>query len=267
MIQVDKGVTESSQGRWGGVFRSTDAGATWTQVNDLQAVPHYYYDEIIPIRPTRTTSSCCFSPVLESKDGGKTFAPDSLARVHVDNHAMWIDPQDPDHWLLGNDGGVYLTRDRGRSWEHQQIPIGQFYTVIVDSSHTPYFLCGGLQDNGVWCGPSSRATARGITDADWFPVNGGDGMWVQMPPHDPWTVYSGWQFGNFSRLDLRTWKQDPIQPLSLDGRFTTRATSTTGAGPRHCSSRNLIRPRSTPAATKLFSSRIAVTTGRSWAPT
>ena len=216
MIQVDKGVTESSQGRWGGVFRSSDGGATWTQVNDLQAVPHYYYDEVI-LDPSDTNHVfLLFSPVLESKDGGKTFAPDSLARVHVDNHAMWIDPQDPDHWLLGNDGGVYLTRDRGRSWEHQQIPIGQFYTVIVDSAHTPYFLCGGLQDNGVWCGPSATRDRTGITDADWFPVNGGDGMWVQMPPHDPWTVYSGWQFGNFSRLDLRTWKQEPIQPQSLD---------------------------------------------------
>ncbi len=216
MIQVDKGVTESSQGRWGGVFRSSDGGATWTQVNDLQAVPHYYYDEVI-LDPSDTNHVfLLFSPVLESKDGGKTFAPDSLARVHVDNHAMWIDPQDPEHWLLGNDGGVYLTRDRGRSWEHQQIPIGQFYTVIVDSAHTPYFLCGGLQDNGVWCGPSATRDRTGITDADWFPVNGGDGMWVQMPPHDPWTVYSGWQFGNFSRLDLRTWKQEPIQPQSLD---------------------------------------------------
>jgi photosystem II stability/assembly factor-like uncharacterized protein len=216
MIQVDKGVTESSQGRWGGVFRSGDAGATWTQVNDLQAVPHYYYDEILVDPSDSNHVFLLFSPLLESKDGGKTFAPDSLARVHVDNHAMWIDPQDPDHWLLGNDGGVYLTRDRGRSWEHEEIPIGQFYTVIVDSSHTPYFLCGGLQDNGVWCGPSATRDREGITDADWFPVNGGDGMWVQMPPHDPWTVYSGWQFGNFSRLDLRTWKQDPIQPLSLD---------------------------------------------------
>jgi len=240
--------------------------ATWAQVNDLQAVPHYYYDEII-LDPSDTNHVfLLFSPVLESKDGGKTFAPDSLARVHVDNHAMWIDPQDPDHWLLGNDGGVYLTRDRGRSWEHQQIPIGQFYTVIVDSSHTPYFLCGGLQDNGVWCGPSATRDRTGITDADWFPVNGGDGMWVQMPPHDPWTVYSGWQFGNFSRLDLRTWKQDPIQPLSLDAGHDSGYEYNWGwTTPLLISQFDSTTIYA--AATSCSSSRIAATTGRSWAPT
>jgi len=118
--------------------------------------------------------------------------------------------------ILGNDGGAYVTRDGGRAWEHVEIPIGQFYTVIVDSSLVPYQICGGLQDNGVWCGPSQTRDTLGITDADWYPVNGGDGMWVQIPAHDPFTVYSGWQYGNLSRLDLRTWKRDDITPLPLD---------------------------------------------------
>src|SRR5213593_3329653 len=96
------------------------------------------------------------------------------------------------------------------------IPIGQFYTVIVDSSLTPYQVCGGLQDNGVWCGPSRTRDTLGITDEDWYPVNGGDGMWVQIPANDPFTVYSGWQYGHLSRLDLRTWKRDDITPLALD---------------------------------------------------
>jgi photosystem II stability/assembly factor-like uncharacterized protein len=97
-----------------------------------------------------------------------------------------------------------------------QIPIGQFYTVIVDSSQTPYQLCGGLQDNGVWCGPSATRDSLGVTDYDWYSVNGGDGMWVQIPWNDPATVYSEWQFGSMSRLDLRTWKRDVIKPLALD---------------------------------------------------
>ena len=88
--------------------------------------------------------------------------------------------------------------------------------MIVDSSLVPYQICGGLQDNGVWCGPSATRDSSGIADDDWYPVNGGDGMWVQIPPNDPWTVYSGWQFGNVSRLDLRSWKRDDIQPESLD---------------------------------------------------
>jgi len=216
MIQVDRGVVNTQRGPFGGVFRSADAGATWTQVNDLQANPHYFYDDVW-VDPTNSDHLYVIaSPLLESKDGGKTFAVDSLHMVHVDNHAMWIDPADPEHLILGNDGGVYVSRDAGKAWEHMQLPIGQFYTIMVDSSQTPYHICGGLQDNGTWCGPSATRDSMGLTDADWYAVNGGDGMHVQIPWHDPHTVYSEYQFGSMSRLDLRTWKRDIIQPLSLD---------------------------------------------------
>jgi photosystem II stability/assembly factor-like uncharacterized protein len=216
MIQVERGVTDPQQGRFGGVFRSNDAGATWTQVNDLQADPHYYYDGIW-VDPSNAEHLWVVSAwLLESKDGGKSFARDSLFLVHGDFHALWIDPGDGQHLLIGNDGGAYESRDGGKAWEHMPLPIGQFYTVIVDSSLTPYQVCGGLQDNGVWCGPSRTRDSLGITDGDWYPVNGGDGMWVQVPAHDPFTVYSGWQYGHLSRLDLRTWKRDEITPLALD---------------------------------------------------
>src|SRR6266566_3402853 len=215
-IQVDRGVTDPAQGRFGGVFRSSDAGATWTQVNDLQAVPHYYYDEIWVDPADSQHLFVNSAPLLASKDGGRTFAPESLSRVHGDHHALWFDPHDAGHRILGNDGGAYVTFDAGRAWWHMPIPIGQFYTVIVDSSLVPYQICGGLQDNGVWCGPGATRDRIGVTDADWYPVNGGDGMWVQIPPNDPWTVYSGWQFGNVSRLDLKTWRRDDIQPAALD---------------------------------------------------
>ncbi len=216
MIQVDRGVTDPAQGRFGGVFRSSDAGATWTQVNDLQAIPHYYYDEIWVDAADSQHVFVNAAPLMESKDGGRTFAPESLSRVHGDHHALWFDPHDAGHRILGNDGGAYVTYDAGRAWWHMPIPIGQFYTVIVDSSLTPYQICGGLQDNGVWCGPSATRDAFGVSDADWYPVNGGDGMWVQMPPNDPWTVYSGSQFGVVSAFDLRSWKRDDIQPAALD---------------------------------------------------
>ncbi|HET6764867.1 MAG TPA: hypothetical protein VFH27_14380, partial [Longimicrobiaceae bacterium] len=216
MAAVDQGITDVRQAPFGGVFRSDDAGATWKQVNDLAANPHYYYDEIRvdPTKPEHLWVAA--SPLLESKDGGRTFEPDSLARVHVDNHALWIDPADPGYMLLGNDGGLYASRDGGRAWEHMPMPIAQFYTVTVDSSVTPYRICGGLQDNGVWCGPSMTRDTMGITDADWYPVNGGDGMWVQIPAHDPYTVFSESQFGSMSRFDLRTGERDDRQPLSLD---------------------------------------------------
>jgi len=216
MIQVDRGVTDPAQGRFGGVFRSSDAGATWTQVNDLQAIPHYYYDEIWVDAADSQHVFVNAAPLMESKDGGRSFAPESLSRVHGDHHALWFDPHDAGHRILGNDGGAYVTYDAGRAWWHMPIPIGQFYTVIVDSSLTPYQICGGLQDNGVWCGPSATRDAFGTADADWYPVNGGDGMWVQIPPNDPWTVYSGSQFGVVSAFDLRSWKRDDIQPAALD---------------------------------------------------
>ena len=216
LIQVDRGVTDAAQGRFGGVFRSADGGASWTQVNDLQAVPHYYYDDIVLDPADSNHLYVTSAQLLVSRDGGRSFTPDSLARVHGDFHAVWIDPLDPAHIVIGNDGGAYVSNDRGRAWWHMPIPIGQFYTVIVDSSQAPYQLCGGLQDNGVWCGPSRTRDTMGITEFDWYPVNGGDGMWVQVAADDPFTVYSGWQFGNISRLDLRTWQRDVIQPQSVD---------------------------------------------------
>ena len=216
MIQVDRGITDPAQTRYGGVFRSSDAGAHWTQVNDVAATPHYFYDEIW-VDPS-DSNHVFFASVqmFQSRDGGRTFSPDSAGGVHVDNHAFWIDPNDPAHWIVGNDGGTYVTYDRGRAWWHMPIPIGQFYTVIVDSSHTPYQICGGLQDNGVWCGPSRTRESQGVSDAEWYLVNGGDGMWVQIPADDPFTLYSGSQFGAMSRLDLRTWQREDIQPEALD---------------------------------------------------
>ncbi|GAC1683199.1 MAG: hypothetical protein NVS9B3_01030 [Gemmatimonadaceae bacterium] len=216
MVAVDRGVVNTAASPFGGVFRSTDAGDHWTQVNDLASNPHYYYDEIV-VDPGNTQHVYMLaSPLFVSKDGGASFAVDSLHDVHVDNHALWIDPANSAHMLLGNDGGLYTTWDGGRAWEHAALPVGQFYTVTVDSARVPYRVCGGLQDNGVWCGPSMTRDSVGTTDADWYPVNGGDGMWVQVSRTDPQIVYSESQFGVMSRLDLRTWKRTGIQPVALD---------------------------------------------------
>ncbi|MDB4905237.1 MAG: BNR/Asp-box repeat [Gemmatimonadetes bacterium] len=216
MIAVDKGIQGTINGQYGGIFRSNDAGVTWTHVNDVAANPHYYYDDawIDPTNPERVFLTTTF--LFGSKDGGRTFEPETLTNVHVDHHALWIDPADPEHMILGNDGGVYITNDRGKAWEHMQIPIGQAYVVAVDSAQSPYTICAGLQDNGVWCGPSQTRDGTGVTDADWYSVNGGDGMWVQVPFNDPTTVYSESQFGNMSRLNLRTWERTPIAPAILD---------------------------------------------------
>jgi photosystem II stability/assembly factor-like uncharacterized protein len=216
MIAVDRGVTNTSAAPFGGVFRSDDAGAHWTHVNDLAANPHYYYDELVTDPTNDNHVYMLASPLMVSKDGGRSFEADSLYNVHVDNHALWIDPADSAHMILGNDGGVYTTFDGGKAWEHAEIPIGQFYTVAIDSASKPYRICGGLQDNGVWCGPSSTRDTLGVTDADWYSVNGGDGMWAQISRTNPNIIYSESQFGSMSRLDMRTWKRDRIQPIALD---------------------------------------------------
>ena len=216
MVTVDRGIVQGGSQPVGGLFRSDDAGATWTRVNDVQPTAHYYYDDVIADPSNADRIWLTNTPLLSSRDGGRTIAQDSLVNVHVDHHALWIDPDDPDHRLLGNDGGVYLTRDGGRAWEHQTIPVAQFYTVVVDSSQAPYQVCGGLQDNNTWCGPSRTRDSAGVIDADWYPVYGGDGMHVQVPARDPHTVYAGLQFGNMVRVDLRTWKRDPITPQVLD---------------------------------------------------
>lgn len=216
LIAVDRAVTNVSAAPFGGLFRSDDAGAHWVQVNDIAANPHYYYDELVTDPTNDRHLYMLASPLMVSKDAGKTFAPDSLYNVHVDNHALWIDPADSAHMILGNDGGVYTTFDAGRAWEHAEIPIGQFYTVAIDSASTPYRICGGLQDNGVWCGPSASRDSTGVTDADWYSVNGGDGMWVQISRTDPNIIYSESQFGSMSRLDMRTWQRDRLQPMALD---------------------------------------------------
>ncbi len=216
MVTVDRGIVQGGAQPVGGLFRSADAGATWTRVNDLQPTAHYYYDDVIVDPRNADRLWLTNTPLLSSRDGGRTVGPDSMVNVHVDHHALWIDPDDSDHRLLGNDGGVYLTRDGGRAWEHQVIPVAQFYTVVVDSAHAPYQLCGGLQDNNTWCGPSRTRDSSGVIDADWYPVYGGDGMHVQVPWHDAGTVYAGLQFGNMVRVNLRTWQRDPITPQVLD---------------------------------------------------
>ena len=216
MIQVDRGVTNPAVGPQGGVFRSDDAGATWRQVHDVQAIPHYYYTDVWADPTDAEHLWVSGTYLMESTNGGRTFEPESLPNIHVDHHALWVNPDDPEHLVLGNDGGIYESRDAGRAWLHHALPVAQAYTVSIDSSVAPYAVCAGFQDNGSWCVPSQTRDTLGIGDDDWLAVGGGDGMWVQVPWHDPHTVYSEYQFGSISRLDLRTAKRDAIQPVTID---------------------------------------------------
>src|SRR5690606_30323644 len=137
-----------------------------------------------------------------SDDGGKT-ARNAAQDVHVDDHGIWIDPNDPERWFLANDGGVAITYDKGGNFiQPQNLPIAQFYEVRYDMA-VPYNICGGAQDNGTWCGPSRRRA--GTTPlAYWFTIAGGDGFYAAQDPTDPNIVYGESQGGNAQRLNLKT---------------------------------------------------------------
>jgi photosystem II stability/assembly factor-like uncharacterized protein len=195
-----------------GVYRSADGGATWEKTSDTNPRPMYYSQ--IRVDPQNAARVYVLGVQIHvSDDGGRTF--DSRAReVHSDHHAMWIDPTDSDHVLIGGDGGVSVSFDRATTWRMiDNLPIGQFYEIGVDLQ-TPYMVYGGLQDNGSWGGPSATLDARGIRNADWFNVHGGDGFYTRVVPDDPTVMFAESQSGNLSRVNLTTMERQGIRPVS-----------------------------------------------------
>jgi photosystem II stability/assembly factor-like uncharacterized protein len=199
-----------------GVFISDDGGESWTKVNNRNSRGFYFsiprYD---PQDPNRI-----YIPDVQigvSDDRGKTIR-NFPTSVHVDHHAMWINPNDNNHVIIGQDGGVAQSRDRGATWEHlNSMPIGQFYSVHFDM-RKPYWVYGGLQDNGTWGGPTQHA--RGYTGHwDWHFVRGGDGFYARVDPDDWRTVYSESQGGAAGRTDMVTGQQVSIRPQGVQDRW------------------------------------------------
>ena len=189
------------QVRPSGLYRSEDGGVTWTQQNNRNVRPFYYSQVRVDTEdPDRVYFSS--TPHAFSTDGGKTVRSFSQG-LHVDTHAHWIDPTDGSYMVVGNDGGIGVSFDRGGNWIFPNtFPVGQFYNVSHDFA-VPYNVCGGLQDNGSWCGPS-RKRGDPITNADWINVSGGDGFGTAQDPTNPNIIYSTSQAGNTGRLDLST---------------------------------------------------------------
>ncbi|UCE41649.1 MAG: hypothetical protein JSV17_01265 [Candidatus Aminicenantes bacterium] len=197
----------------GGIFKSTDYGKTWTHMNMHNNRPSYYSQ--IRVDPNdENVIWTCGSPLAYSEDGGKTLiiGPEVQSNTHIDYHALWIDPNNSDHVLVGGDGGINITYDRGKNWDIiTQIGLAQFYAITADM-RKPYYVYGGLQDNGNWGGPSRSRRGSGIVNNDWFPLSNADGFVCQIDPTDYETVYYETQNGYLTRLDLRNWGRAWIRP-------------------------------------------------------
>lgn len=211
--------------RGGGLFRSDDGGDTWARTTDFMSRPFYFSR----VRTDPVDCDRVYLPgfhVAVSDDGGRNFYND-IRMPHVDYHAMVIDPNDTDHLLVGNDGGLYASWDRGKTWDHfNTMAVGQFYNVAVDDSE-PYRIAGGLQDNGSWIGTgevvreasSGAFMGRGgaLTNKHWDFIWGGDGFAVEFDPTDPDTVYATSQGGNLVRVNLRTGQARALKPGAKEG--------------------------------------------------
>ena len=199
-----------------GVYRSDDAGASWRKMSDVQSIPWYFGE--IRVDPKDPDTVYHLGVQLQvSHDGGANWERTGRG-PHSDNHALWINPENPAHIILGNDGGLYVSRDRGETWDFSpNLPVSQFYAVSLDNAEPFFGLAGGLQDNSTWGGPSRTRSNDGIYNSDWYGMAGGDGFYAAIDPTDPNTAYVESQEGNILRYDRRTGDRKPIQPQPAEG--------------------------------------------------
>ena len=202
----------------GGLFRSADGGVTWERINSINPRP-YYFSHVRVDPSDENYVYVCGIQLHWSKDGGKTFSSDGAQRVHSDHHAIWIDPTNGKHLLLGCDGGLFRTFDRTRTWDFiATLPLGQYYHATI-TNERPFKVYGGLQDNGSWGGPGELPGRSGPTNDDWFQFGSGDGFVCQVDPEDTDVVYYESQNGGMGRVNLRSRQSSSIRPGGGGVRF------------------------------------------------
>jgi photosystem II stability/assembly factor-like uncharacterized protein len=210
-----------AQGESGGFFRSTNRGASWEKMSGHNESGQYYNEIVCDPKNVNTVYSTeTVSQV--TNDGGKTWRAIGNNGRHVDDHAIWIDPDNTKHFYIGGDGGIYETWDGGSNFIFKSnLPVSQFYRVAVDNSSPFYYIYGGTQDNNSMGGPSA-STSNGVVNDDWFVTQGGDGFWVTIDPVNPDIVYTESQYGNAARYDRKSGQSISIKPYPGEGELTFR---------------------------------------------
>jgi photosystem II stability/assembly factor-like uncharacterized protein len=211
-------IVEAAQGK-SGFFRSADRGENWKKMSDYISGSPQYYQEIYADPHVFDRVFSLDTYVMVTTDGGKNFERFGREFKHVDEHAIWFDPDDPDHLILGNDGGLYETWDFGKNYRYtSNLPITQFYKLAVDNDTPFYNVYGGTQDNATQGGPSRTNNIHGIRNSDWIVTVFGDGFEPAIDPKDPNIIYSQWQYGGLIRFDRKTGERIDIKPREeIDG--------------------------------------------------
>jgi photosystem II stability/assembly factor-like uncharacterized protein len=199
----------------GGIFRSDDGGDSWTRQSNLNSLP-WFTGQVRADTESPDRVYHLGQQFSVSEDGGRNWRT-IAGSTHVDYHAMWINPNEANHLLVGNDGGFFVSHDAGEAWEFAvNLPISTFYAIGIDM-RDPYWVYGGLQDNGTWGAPTETRHRTGIGNSDWVNVGGGDGFYAQIDPTDPLTMYSESQNGALNRVDLPTNERKSIRPSAEPG--------------------------------------------------